>query len=175
MKYRLQYNAKKEFDGHFDCKTPDKEFTHEVKGSVQEKILWLKEIHLRKVKLSLKKEKKLLSNSNKVLGATDHMLRDLTRHMPYEEGVVFDEGNITFKVNVVASMVDPKAAKIPEKKASFFDKSLGVVTFGKLGAKEKEDVEKEVAKKELIDRDPILVNKVKEVEDINKVEDFDKN
>ena len=163
LKYRLQYNAKKDFDGHFDCKTPDKEFVHEVKGSVQEKMLWLKEMHLRKVKLSLKKEKKLLSN--KVLGTTEHPLRDLTRHNPYEEGVVFDEGNVTFKVSVVASKVDAGAAKVPEKKASFFDKSLGVVSFGKLGAKD-EDVKKvEVEKVE------IAVAEVAAVEEIVKIEE----
>ena len=95
-------------------------------------MLWLKEIHEQKIILSLKKEKKLFQS--KVLGKSEHPLRDLKRNSCHEEGVEFEEGNITFKVEVVASAV--VGVKAVEKKASL----LNMMSF----VKEEKVVEKEV-------------------------------
>ena len=130
-------------------------------------MLWLKEIHLRKVILSLKKEKKLFNN--KVLGKTEHPMRDLTREDCHEEGVEFEEGNVTFKVRAVASIVDHEA--IVEKKASFMDKSLNVMSFGKLGSKEEVPVPKkeEIKKVEVA---AVVVEEVAVIEEVAAIEEL---
>jgi hypothetical protein len=75
---------------------------HEVKGSKEERNLWLKSIAKRKVVLSVKKNKGL-SFTNAVIGKVERPMCDLTADTPHEEDMVFEEGRVHVKVTMVAS------------------------------------------------------------------------
>ena len=144
LKYRLFYTEKKDFDNHFECKTPEERFEHVIKdATTAERVEMLKNIHLREVTLKLKKKKNILGIGKELLGETEHVMRDLSRHTIHDESVEFEEGTITFKVECVTSVVDKN--EVEKKKASFLDKSLSVVSFGKLGddGKEKKELRAE--------------------------------
>ena len=75
----------------------------------------LKFLNFKKISLSLKKKKKnKFSLSNTVLAKIDFTLKKISRVAPHEETVMFEEGEVTFKVTVVSSPVN----SVSEKKLS---------------------------------------------------------
>ena len=136
LKYHVQYTPKKDFEGHFDPKKQSTElFTHEVKGTIQERIQILEEINQRSCSLALKKKKTLVGKN--VLGKSDQQMASLSRTSPFTEKIEFyDCGAITVEVRLECSIVTEEEMR--PRQGSIFAKAANTVTFGKLGADQKE-------------------------------------
>jgi hypothetical protein len=107
---------------------------HEVKGSEEERNLWLKSISKRKVTISLKKRLGLGFRKD-VIGKSERVMRNLKADTPHEEFVAFDEGRVHFKVTMIVGGQVGSAPALPAAapKLSILRKSLNAISFVKIG------------------------------------------
>jgi len=130
LKYHVQYTPKKDFEGHFDPKKQSSElFTHEVKGTIQERIQILEEINQRKCSIALKKKKTLVGKGKNVLGKREPLMSSLSRTSTFEEKLYFpDCGTITVKVRLESSLVTADDVRETPENNIFLKAASVVVT-----------------------------------------------
>ena len=153
LKYHVQYTPKKDFEGHFDPKKQQQElFTHEVTGTIKERIQILEEINQRSCFLALKKKKTLVGKN--VLGKIDHLMASLSRTSPFTEKISFQDcGTITVSISLECSLVTETDMKTETpKSASFFSKAAQIVKIGPTA----EEKEAEKVKQAEVERERIM-------------------